>query len=227
MKKVLILDGAVDRTIYRPTEHWQALLGGESCDSVHLPSGGRVPDLKDYSHVIVTGSEASITRPEPWFEAEADAVREAYRLGKPILGSCFGHQMLALALSGTESVAASPTPEVGWIEVERLADDDLLDGMTSSFSVFAVHFDEVPSPPPPWRVLARSAGCRTQVMRCGARPIWGIQAHPEIDPNEARTILSEFKKRSPERAKLFEAALGQTPRDDRIAREMVRRFLEF
>ena len=97
-KKVLILDGAIDLDSYRPTDEGRNLLGGVPADSVHLPSGEIVPDLKTYSHIIVTGSEASIVEPAPWFEVEARAVREAFGLGKRLLGSCFGHQMLMAAI---------------------------------------------------------------------------------------------------------------------------------
>jgi GMP synthase-like glutamine amidotransferase len=227
MKKVLILDGAMDRRIYRPTDHWTVLLNGAPSDSVHLPSGESISSLGSYSHVIVTGSEASIMLPEPWFEVEAAAVREAFDLGKPIFGSCFGHQMLARAISGAETVAASPTPEVGWIDVERIDDDYLFDGLSNPFSVFAVHFDEVPAPPPPWKTLAKSPNCQVHAMRYGDRPIWGVQAHPEIGPEQAGALLREFKERSPERAQLFQAAIDQTPRDHDVAGEIVWRFLKF
>ncbi len=75
--------------IYRPADEWRALLGGAPADVVHLPSGELVPDLAPYTHVFVTGSEASINLPESWFGVEAEAVRRAFELGKPMLGSCF------------------------------------------------------------------------------------------------------------------------------------------
>ena len=181
-RSVLVLDGSIYPEIYKPADEWRALLGGVPADVVHLPSGELVPDLAPYTHVIVTGSEASINRPEPWFDVEADAVRRAFEQSKPMLGSCFGHQMLAQALSGRQYTVVSPAPEVGWIEVEIVEEDELLDGLNNPLHMFASHFDEVMSPPAPWKVLARSKGCAVQVMRYADRPIWGIQAHPEIPP---------------------------------------------
>ena len=224
-KRVLILDGSIYPDIYRPADEWRALLGGVPADAVHLPSGELVPDLAPYTHIIVTGSEASINRPESWFDVEVDAVRRAFELGKPMLGSCFGHQMLARALSGPEYTAVSPTPEVGWIDVEVIEEDELLDGLRSPLHMFASHFDEVTSPPAPWRVLAQSTGCAVQVMRYADRPVWGIQAHPEIPPQNARRLMEGILTRAPQMAPFIRPALSQPPRDDGIAEEIVRRFL--
>jgi len=224
--RVLILDGSIWPEIYRPADQWRALIPeGIAADSAHLPSGEPVPDLGAYTHVIVSGSEASISRPEPWFEVEADAVRRAFDMGLPILGSCFGHQMLAVALSGPDRAAPSPTPELGWAPIEVLAEDDLLDGLPRPFHTFVCHFDEVRDPPRPWRVLARSAGCAVQIMRWGSRPVWGVQAHPEICPEDGLVLLEGFLEKAPERGAIVRAALSQEPRDDRVAREIARRFL--
>jgi len=225
MTRVLILDGSIHHDVYRPDEGWRQWLGAVPADAVHLPSGGRVPELDLYTHVIVTGSECSIVSPEPWYDAEAKAVRRAAERGLPILASCFGHQMLALALSGPRHVGRCAVPEMGWIEVRWLGSDPLFDGLPNPSWMFASHFDEVPAPPAPWTILAASAGCPVQAMRHGKQPIWGIQAHPEITPSEARTLMQGFLRLAPEHAALVGAALATAPRDDGVIAEIVRRFL--
>jgi GMP synthase-like glutamine amidotransferase len=225
MTRVLILDGSIHREVYRPDDGWRQWLGAVPSDSVHLPSGSPVPDLAGYSHLVVTGSESSITAPEPWFEQEANAIRRAVELGLRVLGSCFGHQALVRVLSGPEHVARSATPEIGWVAVHWSESDALCAELGNPSWMFASHFDEVPSPPPPWRVLGHSAGCAVQAVRYGARPIWGIQAHPEITPAEARTLMQGFLRIAPEHAALVRAALAQSPRDDGVIAELVRRFL--
>jgi GMP synthase-like glutamine amidotransferase len=226
-KRVLILDGCIYPEFYRPSDEWRSLLEDVPSDAVHLPSGEAVPDIEPYSHVIVTGSEASISKPEPWFEVEIEAIRAACELDKPIFGSCFGHQMLVVALSGREHARPSSTPELGWAPVEITARDELFDGLPSPFWVFVSHFDEVRDPPPPWKVLARSQGCAVQAIRYGDRPIWGVQAHPEITPDHGRVLLEGFLDKAPERAELIRTALAQTPRDDGLALALTRRFLSF
>jgi len=224
-KRVLILDGSIFPEFYRPSDEWRGLLDGVPADAVHLPTGDPVPDLARYTHVIVTGSEASINEPQPWFEIEAQVVRDAFELGKALLGSCFGHQMLARAWSGPEYTAVSPTPETGWVAVEVIEADELLEGLGSPLHMFVSHFDEVRNPPLPWTVLARSRECAVQVMRYDDRPIWGIQGHPEIPPENARRLMEGMLVRDPQLAALVCPALSQTPRDDGIAAEIVRRFL--
>lgn len=226
MKRVLILDGAIYPDLYHPTDHWRSELGGVDSDSVHLPSGQPVPDLGRYTHVIVTGSEGSITKPAPWYEVEAAAVRRAFEAGLPMLGSCFGHQMMALALSGEKHAVASGTPEFGWMEVNILTEDHLLQDLPNPFHTFNFHFDEVAGPPEPWQVLARSSGCAVQIMRYADRPVWGIQAHPEIPPDDARVLMEGYSSLNPDRAELIAPAMKATPRDDMILGRIVRRFLE-
>jgi GMP synthase-like glutamine amidotransferase len=224
--RVLIVDCCIHPEIYTPAAHWRALLGEVPSDVVHLPSGQAAPDVAAYSHIVLTGSEASIVEHAPWYEAEIALVRRADSLGKAMLGSCFGHQMLALALSGRDHVRRATAPELGWAAIDVLADDALLRGFPNPFWAFVSHFDEVVDPPAPWRVLARSAGCAVQVMRHGERPIWGVQAHPEIDPAEGHALLCGFADEEPARRALFAAAAAQPQRDDGVAGEMVRRFLE-
>jgi GMP synthase-like glutamine amidotransferase/Flp pilus assembly protein TadD len=226
-KRVLILDGSIFPDIYGPAGEWRALLGDVPSDAVHVAAGEAVPDLGPYTHLILTGSEASITRPEPWYEVEAEAVRAAAAAGKAVLGSCFGHQLLARALSGPACVRASATPEVGWIAVEVAGhgDDELLAGLPRRFHVFAAHFDEVCDLPGPWRVLASSDRCAVQAMRYGQAPVWGLQAHPEIPPDHAEVLLRGFLERAPDKARIVLPALEQTPRDDGLAEAIVRRFL--
>jgi len=224
-KRVLILDCSIFPDIYRPVEEWRALLGGVPADAARISAGERVPDLEPYTHLIVTGSESSIIRPEPWYEAGAAAIRRAVAADKAVLGSCFGHQLLVLALSGPAHVRASATPEIGWIEIEHTGDDELLAGLPRRFRAFAAHFDEACAPPAPWRVLAASDRCAVQAARFGLAPVWGIQAHPEITPRRAMALLRGFVRHFPEKAGLVAPALDQTPRDDGLAEAIVRRFL--
>ena len=225
MKRVLIVDGSIFPDIYRPAEHWRSLLGDIQSDAIHLPSGEPVPSLDEYSHLIITGSEASIVADDDWFNVEEQVIREAFEQRKPILGSCFGHQMLARAISGKEFVRRSLSPELGWTSIEVTDDDELFNGLKNPFSVFVSHFDEVCNPPPPWRVIGKNEFCTVHIIRYADRPVWGIQSHPEITPENGRILLEGLVERVPDQSDQIRAALEQKPRDDRIAREIVHRFL--
>ena len=224
--RVLIVDNAVHRFLFKPAWHWKAHLKGVESVTVNLPSEAAVPPLDRLTHVILTGSEASILAPKPWFETEAELIRHAVDRGIPILGSCFGHEMLVYALSGPEYLRRADPPEVGWAEVEIVGFDPLFDGLPDPWSTFVFHFGEVIDPPAPWRVLGRTPLCETHVLRYGDRPVWGIQAHPEISSRKARLFLRFTLLLGLRPARQILRALRNVPPRNDVADTVVRRFLE-
>jgi GMP synthase-like glutamine amidotransferase len=187
--RLLIVDNAVHRHLFKPSWHWKAHLDGVNTYAFNMPSRQSVPALDRFSHVVLSGSEASVLQPEPWFEPEIRLIRDAVDRGLPILGSCFGHQLLVAALSGAEYLQPSNPPEVGWTEIEKLGDDPLFDGLPNPWGTFVYHFDEVIDPPAPWIKLGRTEHCDTHALRYGDLPVWGIQAHPEISSRKARFFM--------------------------------------
>jgi GMP synthase-like glutamine amidotransferase len=224
-KRVLVLDNSIDRATYHPVAEWSRHFAGVPFDAISVPSGEPIPPLDPYTHLIVTGSEASARQPESWFDAEADAVRGAVDRGLAVLGSCFGHQMLAWALSGPEYVRRAPSPELGWVAVDILARDPLLAGLATPWHAFAAHLDEVVAPPAPWRVLALNDACAVEAMRYGDRPVWGIQPHPETPPDHARTLMQAAVRRLPGYEQEIRQALASPVRDDHTAARIVAAFL--
>jgi len=164
-------------------------------------------------------------KPPPWVDGEAELVRRAAASGVRILGSCFGHQMLVRALSGPECIARAAHPEVGWTPLEIVADDELLRGVPNPWTVFSFHFDEVVDAPAPWRVLARSRDCATQILRYGDRPIWGIQAHPEISRRTAEFATRAYLLLACHRGGVPRATLRCPPADDQAFFALVSRFV--
>jgi len=114
--KVAFINNSIDSSIYNPEEHWKPYLEVE-WDSFKA-TNSHFPDLrKGYTHLILSGSEASIIDIENWAYEEMEVVQDAVEKGLSILGSCYGHQLLALALLGSCSVQRCIQPEVGWIPV--------------------------------------------------------------------------------------------------------------
>ncbi len=224
-KRILVLDNSTDRAVYRPAEEWSRHFGGVPFDAVHAPSGEPIPPLDRYTHLLVTGSDATFSRPEPWFDVEAEVVRAAVDRDLAVLGSCFGHQMLAYALSGPETVRRAPIPEVGWIAVEIVQPDPLFAGLPNPWHAFSAHLDEVFELPEPWRVLARNDACAAQAMRYGDRPVWGIQPHPETSPDEARFQMEAGIEQYPQYAREIRRAIESPVRDDRAAPQLAAAFL--
>jgi GMP synthase-like glutamine amidotransferase len=224
-KRILVLDGSVDRSVYRPVEQWARYLDGVRFDAIRLSTNTPVPALDRYTHVLLTGSEASFEEPEAWFDMEADIVRDAVDRGLAVLGSCFGHQMLAWALSGPEYVRRALTPEVGWVAVDIVKPDPLLADLPNPWHTFAAHLDEVVTPPAPWCILAANDACAVQAMRYGDRPVWGIQPHPETSPEEAKFQMEAGIETRPEYAQYIRQAIESPVRDDRATPQLIAAFL--
>ena len=113
-----------------------------------------------------------------WVGDEIAFARSAVSLGVPVLGICFGGQLLAAALGG--SVAAAPTPEIGWIPVSEDPS-----GLIDPGPWFSWHFDRFTAPPTA-AVLSRTAAADQAF--CSGRSL-GLQFHPEVNEEVLDTWL--------------------------------------
>jgi GMP synthase (glutamine-hydrolysing) len=128
----------------------------------------KYPDRDDWRAVVVLGSEESAYDDSlDWLRVEKDYLRPLVEAGVPLLGLCFGAQLLAL-LTGGEVRRAERTIR-GWTDVA--ADEHVLGGRWLSW-----HGDEI-VPPPAATVLAQSATC-VEAFTVG--PHLGLQFHPEV-----------------------------------------------
>ncbi|MFP2924981.1 glutamine amidotransferase [Pyxidicoccus sp. 3LG] len=143
-----------------------------------------------YDAVMMTGSPLSVTQLEPWMERAADFMVEAGEQGTPVLGVCFGQQLLAHAYGGR--VGRNPQGrETGTVEVALTDEgrkDALFDGLPERFAVQATHEDIVSQLPEGTRVLAGNANTATQAL--AFRPnVRGVQFHPEAPTDAIRAII--------------------------------------
>jgi GMP synthase-like glutamine amidotransferase len=220
---LLVVDNSLDHELYRPVEHWTEMVGFSPA-SVHMPSGGTLPDADQFSHVIITGCEGSITDMPRWAQHEAEWLREAIAAGAAVLGSCWGHQLIAVALAGAHAVRRAAEPEFGWVEVEVMGDAGLFTG--STLRTFTSHFDEVvPDCHPDMRVIATGPKCQVQAAKWGDRQVWGIQPHPEIKPEVGREFLTKAIEKWPDSAAKLQIALDGPVLDSGAGRTITKRFL--
>lgn len=189
MNKILFLDNSIANDTYRPLDYWKPLLLFPF-DLFRVSASEMPSDLADYSHVIITGSTASVLQNTNWMQAEAELIRKATAAGKVILGSCFGHQLIACSLFGMDSVRPREIPEIGWPEIEVLTDDALLGESGRSIYNYVFHYDEVCRVPEESAiVIARSATCSIQGFKLKNKPVWGIQPHFEMGIVEGLNYL--------------------------------------
>lgn len=230
-RRLLIVDLSVNPGIYRPVAHWAPHVrdAGVPFDACRPPDGDVPADLSPYTHAILTGSEASILDDTPWIVRACDLARALEARGAKLLGSCFGHQMLARALAGRAFVRRTPTPEFGWVEVRKrpgLVRDPLVDALPERCHVYTSHFDEVCPLPPGWERVAETADCACAVVRRAGGGAWGIQPHPEIDIAEGQALQASYLESMPESCAVLKARWQGTPKDDRIAGAIVKGFLQ-
>jgi GMP synthase (glutamine-hydrolysing) len=150
-----------------------------------LPHEARAPDLDGLDAAMVFDAEAQVDQEEtyPWLRPEKQVVRELLERGTPLLGVCFGSQLLAEATGA--QVRQSSSPEIGWHEVELTAEgraDPLLGFLPERFESLQYHHYEWLQPPGA-TALARSAVC-LQAFRLPDRPVWGLQFHPEVTESD-------------------------------------------
>jgi GMP synthase (glutamine-hydrolysing) len=147
-----------------------------------------LPPLGDLSGILITGSHASVTELSPWMQSTAAWLRQAVISGKPVLGLCFGHQLLGHAMGG--EVRRHPAgPENGTVPLDLLVADKLLGPLLAQAPcVNMMHEDSVARLPPGATVLARTAHEPHAALRFGTRA-WGVQFHPEFDGSIVRSYL--------------------------------------
>ena len=144
---------------------------------------GDRPTGFDFDAVVITGSRASVYWDRDWIPPLVDYVADAYDRGLPILGVCYGHQVLAAALGG--QVDSMGEYEIGYRTVCRTSGDELLAGIDDEFVAFTSHSDTVTELPPGAELLADN-DYGIHAFRCDHA--WGVQFHPEYDRDTAAEV---------------------------------------
>jgi GMP synthase (glutamine-hydrolysing) len=166
-------------------EHW--ILAGMRVDGgrnrvIDVQNGSALPDYEGISGVVITGSHDRVTDHQDWSERTAEWLPGAVERQIPILGICYGHQLLAYALGG--QVMDNPHGlEFGTVELhlrENARDDPLFAGFSTPMRVHVSHFQSVVELPEGAKLLASSGMDPHQAFVVG-ESAWGVQFHPEFD----------------------------------------------
>lgn len=177
-------------------EHWIAAgLGDTRLPVVVLDPrhGDHLPAPDQISGAIVTGSHAMVSDRAPWSEATGAWLAQLVAHGTPVLGICFGHQLLADALGG-EAGDHPGGMEVGTVEVElrpEAAADALMHDLPAHFEAHVVHRQSALRLPDGAVRLAGNAFEPTQAFRIGSNA-WGLQFHPEFDAEVMRGYVDHL-----------------------------------
>jgi len=157
---------------------------------VRVDAGEPLPKAALPAGIIVTGSPAMVSERLRWSEDTAEWLRRAIDAGVPVLGVCYGHQLLAHAFGGRVDYHPGGR-EIGTVEIERLpaaADDALMATAPARFLAHASHQQSVLDLPRGAVALARSAHDPHHAVRYAANA-WGLQFHPEFSVEVMRDYL--------------------------------------
>ena len=187
------------------------------------------PDEADYDVLVPMGSIRSLTDTgeiDSWIFAEMDMMRAARRRGTPILGVCFGSQLLAASFGG--AVEPAPVPEIGWYEIHE--PDGSPNGARNPIGPgpwFQWHHDRF-TPPPGAEVLAVNESA-VQLFRLGR--CVGTQFHPEVTYAHVESFLTGaddeyLAEHGQSRTELLESLRRHEERNRRQCHALVDWFLD-
>ncbi len=131
---------------------------------------------------LVTGSRHGVYDDLPWIAPLKDFLRACVAARVPVVGICFGHQILAEALGG-RAVKSDRGWGLGVQDYQLVARPGWLDHVPDRFSMNALHQDQVVELPPTATVLARSGHCGYAALVYGdveAPDALSLQPHPEF-----------------------------------------------
>jgi len=199
MKPILIIKtGSTLKSIPRERgdfEHW--IMAGMRLPPAQfmirdVMAGERLPSREEVAGIVVTGSAAMVTDRLPWSEYAGEFLREAFACELPVLGICYGHQLLAHALGGVVDYHPKGR-EIGTTSVqltEAVKADPLFADLPSEFPVNVSHRQSVVQLPAGAEILAVNAFEPHHAVRFG-KAAWGVQFHPEFAEDVMHYYLAE------------------------------------
>lgn len=136
--------------------------------------------------IIFTGGPNSVYK-----EESPHCEKEIFEMGIPILGICYGSQLMAHMLGG--SVATAPVSEYGKTEVDAESDSRILDSVSPKTVCWMSHTDYIEKAPEGFKITAHTPVCPVAGMECEERGLYAVQFHPEVmHTQEGMKMLSNF-----------------------------------
>jgi len=191
---------------------------------VNVYAGETLPKPSRLAGVVITGAHDMVTDRANWSERTAAWIPELIATGTPLLGICYGHQLLAHALGGT----VGPNPRGGEFGTVVLklqgpaTKDRLFSDLPQRFQVQASHSQSVLSLPPGAILLASSNHDPHHAFSI-ANSAWGVQFHPEFSIDILTAYINKYKDTLAGH-ELEPEALLRSSTETPFGREILRRF---
>lgn len=187
MKNVLIInslpDSLGDYCSNRVADVFRETFGILRIDSLEEP----FPD--DPAAYIAENQVAALVAPgsiqcplddDKWIRDMEEFLRGAIKTKIPMLGICFGHEAFASAFGGRLAHRGEYTIATRYIKILR--DDPIFAGFAGETRQVVAHSYHVVEAPPDFEVIGVTEDCPVQVMKHKELPVYGVQFHPEVDP---------------------------------------------
>ncbi len=158
---------------------------------IDVEQGDRLPDPRECAGAVITGSASMVTERLPWSERTAGWIRDAMDVDLPLLGVCYGHQLMSHALGGRVDYLPGGR-EMGTVRLttatEHAGGDMLGSSLPGSFHAHATHEQSVMDLPAGAVALARSERDPHHLVRYGKHAI-STQFHPEFSAEVMRAYI--------------------------------------
>ena len=117
--------------------------------------------------------------------------KEIFNIGIPVLGICYGSQLMAHVLGG--SVATAPVSEYGKTEVSVDAKSKIFEGVQDKTICWMSHTDYIEKAPEDFNIVGSTPVCPVAAMECVEKNLYAVQFHPEVmHTKEGTKMLSNF-----------------------------------
>ena len=181
-ERVLVLDfgGQYNQLIARRVREQSVYCDLKPCDMT-------IEEIKQYAPkgIIFTGGPNSV-----YDENSPHIDPVIFRLGIPVLGICYGAQLMAYTLGG--KVESATTREYGKSDIEYF-DSEIFEGVDKNNVCWMSHTDYVSVAPDGFKVVGKTATCPVAAMEDANRGFYGVQFHPEVmHTKQGTTILRNF-----------------------------------
>ncbi len=153
-----------------------------------------LPTISDFDGLLITGSPAGVYEVHDWIAPLEELIRATAAAGKPQVGICFGHQLMAQAFGG-EVKKSDKGWGVGVHQYDVTADAPWMIPAQGKISCAVSHQDQVTAPPPGAKTIAGSGFCEFGALAYAQGPAISFQMHPEFDHDYASDLIRVRRNR--------------------------------
>lgn len=179
MEKILVLDfgGQYNQLIARRVRENHVY-------SEIRPYTAPISEIKEagYSGIILTGGPKSV-----YGEKAALCSKELFELGIPVLGICYGAQLMAHVLGG--KVESAVESEYGKVEVSVYDQSKLFENVDKHTVCWMSHTDYISQTPVDFKITGKTKNCPVAAMENSAKRLYAVQFHPEVTHTKQGSLM--------------------------------------